>query len=109
MEVSKVQKRMLWKVLLSYGPNLELISIQQIKSNPLFRRRRYSKIKMRVNLFLRISFRKKRLQKWKRIGTNRTDMRQDRNSFSVMKKISNWKQKLELRRIMLKLNQSNQT
>ena len=109
MEVSKAQKRMLWKVLLNYGPNLELTSILQIKSNPLFRRRRYSKIRMRVSLFLRISFRKKRLQKWKRIGISRTDMRQDKNSFSAMKKISNWNKKLELRRIMLRLNQSNQT
>jgi len=59
---------------------------------------------MRVNSFLRISFKKKKLQKWKKIGINRTDMKLDRNSSSVMNKIFNWKKKQELKRIMLKLN-----
>ena len=55
---------------------------------------------MPVNSFLRISFKKKKLLKWKEIGINRTDMKLDRNSFNDMNRISNWKKKLVLKRIM---------
>jgi hypothetical protein len=39
---------------------------------------------MPVNSFLRISYKRKRLLKWKGIGTNRIDMKLDRNSSNVM-------------------------
>lgn len=52
---------------------------------------------MPANSFLRISFKRKRLLKWKKTGTNRIDMKLDRNSSNVMNKISNWKKEQELK------------
>jgi hypothetical protein len=64
---------------------------------------------MLANSSLRISFKKKKWLKWKRIGTSRTDMKLDRNSSIVMNKIFNWKKKLVLKRTIKRLNQLRQT
>ena len=60
---------------------------------------------MLANIFLKTSCKRKKFKRWKRIGISKTDMKQGRNSFKDMRKISNWKREQVLRRVMLKLNQ----
>jgi len=90
---------------LNYGLNQELINTLQTRSNLLSRRRLYLRIKMLANIFLKTSCKRKKFKRWKRIGISKTDMKQGRNSFKDMRKISNWKREQVLRRVMLKLSQ----